>query len=421
MTTSLTIRLPKRSQPGWLVWLLVVLPFSFGMLMDLLGLPSAVKYLLDLSWLSALVYLLRFYRSLDLKRGKGMFLWASVFFLFTLAVYPVRYQSGLYYLWGIRNNFRFYVAFAAFAAFLTPGDGAAFLGMFDRLFWINAAVSAVQFLCFGLRGDYLGGIFGAEQGCNAYTNLFFVIVLTKSVVHCLEKKEATPVCLAKCAAALLVAGLAELKFFFIEFGAILVLAVLFTGFTWRKLWLLLGGTAGILAGAALVAALFPGYGDWFRLDWILEAASADRGYTSSGDLNRLNAIAVINEKIFGHWGQRWFGLGLGNCDTASFAFLDTPFYQTYASLHYTWLSTAFWYLETGYLGLVFFFGFFLLIFFCAVRLEKRSRGVAKTWCRMGKIMAVLCVLIAIYNSSLRTEAGYMAYFVLALPFVGDRE
>ena len=33
------------------------------------------------------------------------------------------------------------------------------------------------------------------------------------------------------------------------------------------------------------------------------------------------------------------------------------------------------------------------------------------------IFAICCILIAIYNSSLRMEAGYMAYFVLALPFV----
>ena len=32
-------------------------------------------------------------------------------------------------------------------------------------------------------------------------------------------------------------------------------------------------------------------------------------------------------------------------------------------------------------------------------------------------LAICCILIAIYNSSLRMEAGYMAYFVLALPFV----
>ena len=40
---------------------------------------------------------------------------------------------------------------------------------------------------------------------------------------------------------------------------------------------------------------------------------------------------------------------------------------------------------------------------------------------IAKIMAILCVLISVYNSSLRTEAGYMAYFILAIPMVIQKE
>ena len=62
-------------------------------------------------------------------------------------------------------------------------------------------------------------------------------------------------------------------------------------------------------------------------------------------------------------------------------------------------------------------GFFVLVFFLARR-AARTSGADKMYCHIASIMAICCVLIAIYNSSLRTEAGYMAYFVLALPFVG---
>lgn len=59
--------------------------------------------------------------------------------------------------------------------------------------------------------------------------------------------------------------------------------------------------------------------------------------------------------------------------------------------------------------------------FISCRIEKRCSGVATTYCRMGRILALMCMIIAIYNSSLRTEAGYMMYFALSVPFVMRRD
>ena len=41
------------------------------------------------------------------------------------------------------------------------------------------------------------------------------------------------------------------------------------------------------------------------------------------------------------------------------------------------------------------------------------------YCRFAKIMAVVAVMMLVYNASMRMEAGYMIYFTLALPFIGD--
>lgn len=415
MKSKLTITIKKRSQSGWLMWLIIMMPFLFGTLNDLIGLPWAIRYLLDAAWFFLIFFMIR----TGHPGGKGtqiLAVWVMFFVLYTLLLYIVQFQSPFYYLWGARNNFRFYAAFFAFATFLTPEDAVDYLNVFDKLFWVNVIVSLFQFFGMGLDGDYLGGIFGTEKGGNAYTNIFFLIVVTKSILFYLEKRECTRACISKCAAALLVAALAELKFFFIEFVVILVLATLFTNFTWRKLWVILGGFAAVLAGAALLTSLFPSFADWFSVKWFLENALSAKGYTSTGDLNRLNAMRVINENWLTNWGERLFGLGLGNCDTSTVALVNTPFYDKYADTHYTWLSYAFMYLENGYIGLVFYFGFFVLAYFRIRKIEKRSDGIAGTHCRLSRIMAICCAIIAVYNSSLRTESGYMAYFALAIPF-----
>ena len=417
MRISYRVKIKSRTQPQWLCWLLVVLPFFFSGLIELLHAPTFIKYILDVAWLIVLLIMLRQKIQISRTRSSALVAWTIAFFVYTLFEYVFLYQAALYYLWGVRNNFRFYVAFAAFCAFMDTDDVKEFLGFFDKLFWINIIVSLVQYALLEKRGDYLGGIFGVSQGCNGYSNVFFVIVLTKSVVMYMEGREKLGSCFLKFVAVILVAALAELKFFFAEAVVIVVLASLFTSFSWRKVGLILGSIVGLSAGAMLLAVLFPTFSKFFSLEYFFSTATSDRGYTGMGDLNRMTFLTEINERFLEEPLQRLFGMGLGNCDYAAYTFLVTPFYARYAGLHYTWLSTAFMYLETGWIGLIFFFGFFVLAFMNARKIEKKCTGIAKSYCRIAKIMAIMCVLIAMYNASLRTEAGYMAYFVLAIPSI----
>lgn len=420
MKTKMIITIKKRSQPERLSWFIVVLPFLFGLLNTFLGLPGALRYLIDVAWVTLTFMLLRHRPLRKNKIATVLTLWIGLFLICTLLVYLVQYQSGLYYLWGFRNNFRFFAAFFAWTAFLRTKDIEDFFCTLDKVFWLNVLISLFQFFVMNLQQDVLGGIFGVEAGVNGYTNIFFAIIITKSLIRCFEKQGNLRNCVLKCAAALIVAALTELKFFFVEFALILVLTSLLTKFTWRKLAIILGGVVGLMVCTALLMEIFPIFKGWFSLERMLETATSDRGYTSSGDLNRLTAIPRINELWLTHWSQRIFGMGLGNCDTSSFAIVNTPFYEQWGHMHYTWMSYAIMYLECGWVGLIFYFGFFVLVYLQIQKIEKRSEGVARSYCRISKIMAILCPLIAVYNSSLRAESAYMAYFVLAIPFVYAR-
>lgn len=410
MRIPTVIRIKKRRLSGWLIWLLVLMPFGFALL------PHGARYLLDPVWLVLAMLTLRFGGPVPQPMRRWVVGFGTVLFLTALP----RTESILYLLWGFRNNFRLYGAFFAFCAFLTPEDGEGYLKKLHILFRLNIPVTLFQFLVLGRSGDYLGGIFGTGQGCNAYTNLFFCIVATRSLVGFLDGAESGKGCFRTCFWALLLAALAEIKFFFLEFGVIALLAVAFSGFSRRKLRVILGAGVGILAGAVLLGTLFPNFKGWFSLQWLLDAAGSDRGYTSSGDLNRLNCIGRISARFLREPLQRIFGLGLGNCETSGFSFLNTPFYRACGHIHYTWMSTAFWYLEGGCVGLIFFFGFFALVYLAAARLEKARQGPEKRHCRMAGILAVVCCMTGVYNASLRTEAAYMVYFVLALPFAQQR-
>lgn len=273
----------------------------------------------------------------------------------------------------------------------------------------------VQFFAFDLRGDFLGGFFGTEKGCNGYLNVFMAVIVIKAIVYYLSKKESLLYCILICASSLVVAALAELKFFFVEFIVILFVALFISETSLRKILIFAIGLVIIVVGASILTFLSPHFANFLSIDYIIESTSTG-GYASNEQLNRLTTIPIISEEILTTPSMKWFGLGLGNCDTANFEFLKTPFYFDYIHLRYNWFSTSFLYLETGFIGLIFFFGFFLLVGIKSFLMAKKDY-LNRPYYQMALIAAVVCVMIAIYNASLRTEAGYLIYFMLALPLI----
>lgn len=401
-----------------MIIILLFLPFIFGFVIQFLGLPDIIKYICDLAWLFLLLLIFVQKRN-EIYEIKKIRSYVILFLISTFLVYLFNYQSVLYYAWGIRNTFRFYVAFIAFAMFLKKYDIDDFLSLIDKAFWINAAICLVQYFVFGINQDYLGGIFGVEVGSNGYMNNFFVIVASKSVISYLNKTETLRQSLPKLAMILFISALAELKFFYVEFLVIVALAIVMTDFSWRKLSVAIFTVVGSIMAIYLLISLFPEFSDSFTLEAMYESAVSLSGYTGKGELNRLTTLPVISEIFLDTPAKRLFGLGLGNCDTASFSFLNTPFYEKYGWLRYNWFSTSFVFLEMGYIGLFFYFAFFVIIYFMIKKIEKRNKAI-KSYCQISSIIAVCCVLVSIYNVALRTEAGYMMYFMLAIPFALDR-
>ena len=166
MRPAYKIKIRKITWIDALVGLLILFPFLFGLLNELLGLPWSIRYLLDIAWCLLLVY-----RFFSVRRGpQKLEFWVWLFLIYTLLTYIPQWQSPLYYLWGVRNNFRLYGAFCAFAVFLSSEEVDDYMHLLDKLFWLDVAVSCYQFFALGLKMDYLGGVWGeatkgsAEKG-----------------------------------------------------------------------------------------------------------------------------------------------------------------------------------------------------------------------------------------------------------------
>lgn len=403
----------------WLTFVLLAFSFLYLILVSEVGLSFAsVHRLISVAAVILLVLVLKDRRLLvdRCPQAKWLVLSVGLFFLSTLAG-QLRDFHPLYYLSGLNNSIPYFVFFFACILYLPMQERDSYMRILDGLFWLNFVVSMYQFFVLGIMWDFLGGIFGVMVGCNASTTTLLVLAVTVSVVRYLNQQEKGWICLSKCIASLVIAALAELKFFFLMFAAIIVLTVLMTKFSRKKLYLLLGGVIGTVLGIQLLYLVFPGWENWFSLDKIIQTATSTAGYTGVGDYNRLTAIPRVWTEFLNSGYRKLFGLGLGNCDGGFTDALTPAFYFDNYNLHYMLFTSCFILMETGLVGILLYLAFYPLVFLLAHHLE-RSGKANPVFCQISKIMVLYSLVLFLYDSSLRTEDTYLIFFSLVLPFLG---
>ncbi len=406
----------KRTLPEWLTLYIFLMPFFLSFFMDFLMVPSLIKYTIDIAWCSVMVVIL-FRKKITMNQDTTRFaIFTLVFLLYVGILYLFHYQSIFYFLWGFRNNFRFYAAFLGFSLFLTPKTVQTCFKALDGLYWINIAITLYQFFVMGLKQDYLGGVFGVQRGCNGYSMIFILIVVLKSLLKYMNKEGNTVYCLFICMISLVIAALAELKFYFVLFVFVVLFCTIITKFSWRKFWMLFFLALAVTIGSFVLTLVF-GEDERLTFERIYELFTATN-YATAEDLGRFTAIPIISKQILTTAPLKLFGLGLGNCDTSSFAICNTPFFVSHEGMHYHWFSSSFLFLEVGCIGLLFHMFFYILCFIKAYKNYRNSTG-NQLFCQLSMTMALVCIIMVFYNSSLRTETGYIAYFTLALFMIQD--
>lgn len=403
-----------------ILWMMILYVIIYGLLISFLGFPSNISYLLDLLNIWLLFNIMSNIRTkIKTKELKIILLFITLFFAYTLLTVIINAGSIIRFLWAVRNNFRFYVFFIGCVLFLNKETIEKLCDLWLKLELINTGICVVQYFGFGIRQDNLGGFFGIRMGCNGYLNIFMIIAAIIALVYYIEKKISITYCSAVLLSTMFVAALAELKFFYIEMIVVVILLVLTLKFSWRKVLIVTMGFFAIFIGIQILIKVYPFFADVFRIQNLLKYANSDTGYTSSGDLNRLGWSIRINRNYLTSFWKQLLGLGFGSCEYSdSFSLLMSTFFLKNKWIHYTWLSNVWWYLETGWIGVAFFNGFFCVCGYKALAYKKNSHiKTEQSLYLIAFLVSVICILIAIYNSSLRTEAGYMIYFFIAIPFV----
>lgn len=393
-------------------------PAAQAFLTELLPIPDAIKFLCD-GFLVLLLLKLFSQRFTKIDNYSMPFVViVDLFFFITLVGYLFNYQSVFYYLWGLRNNIRMFVAFFAFAYLADWEDAKGWIKALDVLFVINFAVVILQYFS-GYGQDNIGGIFGTSKGCNGSLLIFLCIVFAKTILSFMRGEEKMSKCIFVSVASLLVSTLSELKMFFILFILILFMASFMTAHSIKKTLFFAFGAVLVVLFSTLLTVLYKDFTDFLSFDSLIKALT-DTGYATDEDIGRFTALPVISQRFLPGFFRKLFGLGLGNCDSSSLSMFNTPFFESHQTVHYSYFSYAFLFLETGFVGLALYASFFVASFFVSRKLKKLEMA-DEFACQMSIILSVISLILLIYNSSLRMEIGFMLFFVLALPIISANE
>lgn len=384
-----------------------------GILINSFHFPGLIVYIAD----ALLVFLATY--SIIRKKPLGLEEriirnFVVIYMIVVTVSYILNYQNVLFFLGGFRNVFRFFVFFLLCTIYISHKDLMDFFKILNLIFYLNAAIMLVQYFVFGLNQDYLGGIFGTHQGCNGPLNIFFVVVVSYSVLAYTSKRKQLHNLILECGLALGLSGLAELKYFYIEFMIIVIFAFLSTDFSLRKLGLVIFSVVGLIAGINIIDKLF-GMGYVFNIDFIIKDSTSG-GYTSSGDLSRGAFILAIERMFLLTVRQKLFGLGMGNCETKTIFSDETPFFSRYGGLHYDWFASMHTFLEQGWAGLIFYVLFFVMIALFTFKIRKRYK-INSFYTRLVYLYDILFFLVFFYNQTLRQDIAYLVMICLSIPFI----
>lgn len=188
------------------------------------------------------------------------------------------------------------------------------------------------------------------------------------------------------------------------------------GLTVRKLGILVGLLLGFVVVINLVDRLAPDMLNiLFNKKNFMDYATAtfDEGYR----IPRVGSFQVINNLFLRTPIKEWFGLGIGNCDTSAFSFLQSDFYRAYGDYNYRWFTNQWTYLECGIGGFGLYVFFFVTLIITLLAKLKRYPNAIRPYMIASAIFTVAMFFLMWHSSAIRVDTAYIIYFGMAIGFV----
>lgn len=379
--------------------------------------PSVIYFLIDVPIVLMIIK--------NLNRFLNVLVWKSIIpITLTLAIVFVFMLIG-----SIANNvpfgnvvygmYKYYRGFFFFFSTLALADSTnenRTYSIFKVIFWINVLLTVVEFFLWGINQDLLGGIFGMVMGVNQYTNLFFVIIS----IYCIEKilsrdvnrKEFNQVfIMSVCMFA--IAAMAEIKYFFVEFLILLLIAYLGLKKSLKSVISIFLIVVGIVVFYNLLIIMFPEFSNLvneLKRGGFVRLANLQRHYSTDNDIGRAVIFKYSNKYLLPNEKNRLIGMGIGSVSSSSM--VKNSFWLKNQMTHYDQFYTSYLYNEQGIIG----FLLYCLIYFeiIIIGLKALIKEKKRKYGTMLIMLVCGCVMIFVYNMAIYSQLCFIAFWALAV-------
>ncbi|MCR5609259.1 MAG: hypothetical protein K6G26_09375 [Lachnospiraceae bacterium] len=401
-------------KPIIIIYVQLIYCCTFRFFKCYLGLPEAIKYVMDFLnvWLIVLT-LIEVKKRKKTYNIRNIMTFIFVFMIGTFISFIYNQQPLVLYLWSLRTTLRMISFFVSCIVFLEKSDVEHIIKMFLILLGGNTVMSAFQYFVQGYTFDYNGGLFGFETGCNGYMNIYLCMLTMYAVSMFMYKKKGASLIVYVSVCSMAIAALSELKIYFFEIVFALVVVILTQKPSWRTAVSIGVGVICLVVGVNVFFTLYPYWKDFFTYDKIMDYLTMDYS-VGAYTLNRFSGIPYVYNNIMNDWILKVFGTGAGSGDNV-FGFKGW-IYKEYASLHYEWFVNVMIMLECGIVGFIAYTGFFIAG--CADSFKRMFSDVENKAIHTVTFGAMILAIINMwYNSALRLEINYVLAFWLSISYI----
>ena len=385
------------------------------------GAPSAIKYLLDVLNVTLFVVAIAKEKKVDrtvcyiLFCSSGMLMIGTIAAVANMGVWE---NSLAMYIFDCRQILRFPMFLYSCNVLLETKDIKKLFDWFCAFHVANTLYIIYQFFTlkvddFWMRGDHLNGFFGTETGGNTFVNVMMVVTTVIAVRQYIERRYGKLKLIFFITLNSLLAVLIEIKIFFLE--AALIAMIYGLPYLRRPKKKTIAIVIGIvvlsvpiaMAMIQLLYRIYPWMQGTMSFSKMFQVTTSSEVYTGVGDINRLTCISDVIRLIYsGNMIKSLPGVGLGAANISGGV---GTFCSRFEWTHYSWFPLAYIYVELGLLGTV--------LYLISLVLPLRCKGGKIQNKFIVRTMCATCLLMMVYNESLRTEAGYLIYFMVAVGMI----
>lgn len=381
--------------------------------------PVFIKYLSDYLTIILLVQIILGFSKAKTLNIRKPFIFIILFAVAAIVSTMYNNSGFIFFVWGARSYFRFFIFFLACTIFLKQENIDKMIKYLFILLPINTVMALFQYFILGLRDDFVGGLFGIVKGCNAEMYLYLSVVTLITIVFYVNYKISILRFLFNVLMVVLIAAISELKIVFFVLP-IIVLIIFIMSFPNRRAFLMVNISIALVAVSLLFFLLL--YPDWLKdfenFNMLLDHTVMDK-YAGEGSLGRLTAGPFLIRNILSGTSNKLFGVGFGNAST--FLHFISEFYNRYEVLSYDLFSYSLLLFEVGLIGLITYCLFFVAVLFESIRIKMKIGKKHAAYSTVSFIASTMVFQLLIYNQSMYMDCAFIIFFALSFPFILEKD